>query len=1020
MIKRLLIPVILFATAAFPAETSKAPTLEWYKTISGSGVSSAAGVATDRQGNLYIAGSTTSLDLPVVNAAQSHAGGSPLVRINPTSDAVQKLYAPELAAATGFSVAASNPLIIYATSLTSLLRSTDGGNTWKIVPGLPSGAILNSVTVDPTDVNTIYASTLPSGAFKSTDAGATWTAINNGIPVMSTQTIDTYGHAENVNIIDVLQISVDPKSPASLFATTSNGLIRTVDGGASWSVTQAGGASVAFDPFTKGVVYAVSGGLFFKSANEGETWESTALPAQVFAAVIAADPHHKGTLYIGTDSGLDVSTDGGQTWTQQLSGTTTLIVADASTSVVYAYVTGVGIVQSSDQFKTRSTILTQNASPLSLEATGGQLFALAPPSTDVFVVKLDPNGDVVYSTYFGGSAVDVAAGLAIGADGSVYVTGTTASTDFPTTKGAYQTTFPQNAPTSLQNASFVFKLNPNGSLAWSTFFTNGLSFPQSIAIDAAGEPVIGGTTSGGLPVTPGAYESSFTPFNPCQQGSIGICPPPSNSAFLAKFNAQGSALIFSTYVSQTPKKTLIQAAIAMALAPNGNIYFADDGEVLDVIFPGIYLMNTTGTAMLGSTVTQTFTPTSIALDSAGDVYATGGVAGDTFTTTPGAFEASAPSLPNLPGEYGATGSGHAAVIKFDSTVSRVLRATMLGGENSDIGESIAIDASGNVVVAGSTASKAFPARAPFQASFSGQSGFLGALDATLSTLLYSSYLGDSRGFLVQHATPDENGNLLVAGSTEPGAQPFPAFEAIPLPTFVIANKIALPAAPVLRLDSVSNDASQLGVPLSPGETVAALGSGFGSDAKVLLDGNPIQVLSASTNRIVGIVPDTAPTTGAGQVTVSSSGATSNPVTVPLAVSSPGIYSTDGTGYGQGFILNADGSQNSQSNPATPGAKITILATGVGPISQVDGFAVTQQPVAVFVDGFYCNGIAAATKQVPGVPGSVYEISVTIPTAAELVANNPDLKNFQFPPEVAVTLFAGSAQSQPGIGLWIKN
>src|SRR5450432_708377 len=56
--------------------------------------------------------------------------------------------------------------------------------------------------------------------------------------------------------------------------------------------------------------------------------------------------------------------------------------------------------------------------------------------SDVFVTKLDPSGNIVYSTYFGGSGADIATAMAVAPQGGVYVTGTTTSTDFPTTPGA--------------------------------------------------------------------------------------------------------------------------------------------------------------------------------------------------------------------------------------------------------------------------------------------------------------------------------------------------------------------------------------------------------------------------------------------------------------------------------------------------------------------------------------------------------------------------------------------------------
>src|SRR5208282_4901109 len=108
--------------------------------------------------------------------------------------------------------------------------------------------------------------------------------------------------------------------------------------------------------------------------------------------------------------------------------------------------------------------------------------------------------------------------------------------------------------------------------------------------------------------------------------------------------------------------------------------------------------------------------------------------------------------------------------------------------------------------------------------------------------------------------------------------------------------------------------------------------------------------------------------------------------------------------------------NSQSNPAAIGSAITILATGVGPFSQEGPYAVTDQPVAVFVDGLYASGIAGAMKLLPGLPGEVYELGVYIPDPAKLVNQNPALNGFVFPPEVPITLFVGSVASQGGIEL----
>jgi uncharacterized protein (TIGR03437 family) len=374
------------------------------------------------------------------------------------------------------------------------------------------------------------------------------------------------------------------------------------------------------------------------------------------------------------------------------------------------------------------------------------------------------------------------------------------------------------------------------------------------------------------------------------------------------------------------------------------------------------------------------------------VFATGAAFGP-FVTTPGAFQRSP----------GFDGGDDAYVVKFNSTLSNVLAATLFGGEGPDYGQSVAIDPSGNVIVGGYSREKALPLRAPFQASFAPTSGFVAAFSSDLSELLSSTYLGDTRDFTVQGAVPDNNGNVLIAGASQTAS-----LSNQNLNSAVIVNKIALPPTPAVRLDSVVNYASKLGAALSPGETIAALGSGFGPDAKLLLDNVPLSPISTSPSGILAMVPADSKTSGTLAVMVSSSDVSSNIVSLPAASASPGIYSAGNTGFGQGYILNADGTRNSQSNPAAQGSPITILATGVGPFSLAGSFAVADQTVAVFIDEHYANGIAAQVKKAPGLPGDVYAIGVFVPDLGKLT--NSTNQN--------VTMFVGPAQSQI-VTLWVK-
>ena len=166
------------------------------------------------------------------------------------------------------------------------------------------------------------------------------------------------------------------------------------------------------------------------------------------------------------------------------------------------------------------------------------------PCTDAFVIKLDPAGNVLFATYFGGNGSQtVASAICVDASGNVYLGGTT----FPNTV-SQPDTFPVTAGAAFTNVAdgfgFVAKLNSSGTaLVYSTLLPvspPALAMPQAIAlaIDTAGEAYIATTTAGALPfpTTPGAYQPA---------------PPsyPYGSGVVAKLNASGSALLYATYLS---------------------------------------------------------------------------------------------------------------------------------------------------------------------------------------------------------------------------------------------------------------------------------------------------------------------------------------------------------------------------------------------------------------------------------------------------------------------------------------
>jgi uncharacterized protein (TIGR03437 family) len=714
--------------------------------------------------------------------------------------------------------------------------------------------------------------------------------------------------------------------------------------------------------------------------------------------MIVADPGHPGVLYGPSNDALWKSLDGGATWTR-LSFTPTPIVAlDASTGAIYAS-QGSQVVMSTDGFATTTPVGPHTASITSLAAAGGRVFVGAQLSSDVFAAKLDPDGNVLWATYLGGSSSDVARAMAVDAAGAVYLAGATQSTDYPVTPGAFATT----------GSSFVTKLNPDGAMAWSTYFA---AQPNSIAVDAAGHVYIAGVVYlSGIPTTPGAYQTKFDGTF-CGLGCL-ISIPPTNG-FLTEFDAAGASLILSTYLG---KQT--ESANAVGLFGDSSIVVAGQ--------QGFYHFDPTGSSLL-ALKNFAVNVRSLAPDGAGNLLVTGSstpFAGvPPFPSTPGVVQPSPYPVIGLLGATGNTGSGDGFVIRLDANLN-VLTATLLGGEAPDATLSAAVAPDGSVIVGGSTYSKAFPTRGELQSSFSQQTGFLSTLSSDFSALRFSSFMGDSRNFYVGSVSVTPDGGIVFGGTTGSppalgisplGATPPDAFPNGGYQAFVV--RVDPVKAVALRIDSVVNAASQLAAPLSPREAIQVHGAGFGDDVALLLNGSPLPLIAHDSATLTAEVP--ADFNGSASTMEVQSADARASVAVPGAAAAPAIFSRNGNGFGQGYILNKDGTPNSPGNPAAEGDEITIYVTGMGPMTFDHGYAVTDTPVVVAVDGFYANGIAAVLGPVDGLPGEVYQISVYVPRPSDFAGQNPNLKGFIMPPMVGVQISVGGATTQPGISMAVAH
>lgn len=938
------------------------PALQWFQPLNNAGADAFTAMGADAQGNTYVAGSTISPNFPLKAAVQSTLGSAGLYRIDGPGSAYTRLGVNWLF----YAIAADpgNPNVMYGVSPGgSSQKSVDAGITWAALT-LPTKQV-QQFAVDPSNGQNLYAVATDLGILKSTDGGATWNASNNGL-------------ALNRNT-SVWRIWTDPAS-AALFAYFGTSLARSADGAASWQVVGPvdNGFTLYFDAPHPGVVYVftIHYGVL-KSTDDGQTFQSVSLPV----TSLFADPNQPGRL-LGNGSGnagqIFESTDGGGTWTLRLSLTGRgIVAADWVNGFLYASAGLSGIVRISSDLQTTTPVGPPGAFAPGLAIVNGHVYALNSSGRNTFVVKLDPSGTVVYATYFGGSGNDTPNAMAVDPAGNVYVAGVTTSLDFPTTKGAYSTS-PGNA--------FLFKLRPDGSVGYSTYFPSGSSTPEGLAVDGAGSAYLSGPTFGGLPTTPGAYKTVCG----CTSFSTGFSAKPNLSVFysdtfLTKFDPSGATLTYSTYLGIQNYALGSPVGTPLALGPDGSAF---------VVSNTVYHINAAGSSLLGSGG-PAMNIAAMAIASDGSLYFAGSVTGGQFKPTAGAFQTTGPR-PSLPSQ----GSTIAAIAKMDAQLQNTLAATYFGGPYGPGVSGLAIDAAGNVYIAGGTSPRGLPTRTPLFTAFGPSSGFLSQFSGDLSQLRFSTYLGDIESFGVQGIALGSAGNVIVAGTT--GSKN------------VWVNSLQSAAPPSLRVDSILNAASVLDGPLSAGETILVRGAGFGSDAQLSIGGVAVPPLSITSSQITAVAPANLPL-GPALVRVQSGGAQSNPVLAPVTAASPGIFSADGSGSGPGYILNQDGTLNTPSNPTKIGDRITIYATGVGPVSFTNGYAVTESPVNIFVDGFYANGVAALMGPETGFPGSVYRITVFVPDPA---LANPDLKNFVFPPLVGIVMQVAGANSQNGLSISI--
>jgi hypothetical protein len=318
---------------------------------------------------------------------------------------------------------------------------------------------------------------------------------------------------------------------------------------------------------------------------------------------------------------------------------------------------------------------------------------------DAFVAKIEADGsDIIYSRYIGGSGDDEGRGVAVDGSGNAYVVGLTNSTE---------STFPETGgPDLVQNGGydvFIAKVNSTGSALTYCGYIGGSDGEMAwrVAVNSAGNAFVTGFTS--------STESTFP-----ETGGPDLTHNGGEDAFIAKVEADGSALIYCGYIGGSAN---------------------DEGFGL-------------------------------AIDGSGNAY----VAGYTASTESTFPETGGPDL-----TYNG-GNMDAFVAKVASNGASLTYCGYIGGSGDEMAVGLAVDSSGNTYVVGLTGSteSTFPETGgPDLTHNGGEDGFVAKVSSDFTSLVYCGYIGGSASDGVYSVAIDSSGNAYVQGVTLSTESTFP-------------------------------------------------------------------------------------------------------------------------------------------------------------------------------------------------------------------------------------------------------
>jgi uncharacterized protein (TIGR03437 family) len=633
----------------------------------------------------------------------------------------------------------------------------------------------------------------------------------------------------------------------------------------------------------------------------------------------------------------------------------TLLLVSSIASFAVAAINGV---------QTRYLDFDQGQSQLLAADHAGNLFVVGTvvePSglPQIRVVKTDPSGNHLASFDFGGSnagsIADIVAAAATDPQGNLVIVGSTPSPNFPAVAPL--------SSTARLPAAFVVKLDANlQGIQFSTLLGGTMgqfSRAGAVAVDASGNIYVAGTTNEtDFPVTANAFQSHI-PSDP-----LGL----SGSGFLTEIS--GSKIVFSTFYGGTTQACNgigcvigqsygITTIVAMALDPLGNIVLAGNTTSADLpTTAGAYLQQCSqcppgfagfiakfapgGSKLVWATLlpasfagpVEGIAAMSLAPD--GSVVV-GGTTVSNILTTPGSLQ------PTPPNPADSSLNSYGFVSRFDSTGSKLLFSTYLGGyiQSADGVRGIAVDAQGIIWITGGSPPSALPLPATTPALGTSYTVGLSA-DGSALTSAFTAPAG-AGGQAIALTSQDTlvtlgaSGSLLLGTSLQP-------------PSLVGLTNSAGGSASgtVAPLDLVTFYGAGLGPsPALGAQVVTQAFFSFVSTSlggvQVLFDGVPAPLLYAGPTQINAIVPLEVSSQTTIQI-VTPNGTIAGP-TLRVRPTQPQVFGAPlpGQPYSIAAVaLNQDGSVNSPQHQALPGSIVTVWATGAGRFSRsfADGTILT--------------------------------------------------------------------------------